>query len=79
MGEGTMVKRSLIWVLAVVILGTMAFFDPAHRAEIQCVGPPAAASFSPELIGRGEILVTAGNCESCRRAPRSHRQERWRL
>lgn len=60
-----MVKRSLTWVLAVVVLGTLAFFALAHRAQIQPVEPPAAASFSPELIGRGEILATAGNCESC--------------
>jgi mono/diheme cytochrome c family protein len=60
-----MVKRSLIWVLAVVVLGTLAFFALAHRAEIQPVEPQVAASFSPELIARGEILATAGNCESC--------------
>ena len=58
-------KRTLIWVLAVVVLGTLGFFALAHRAEIQPVEPPAAASFSPELIARGEILATAGNCESC--------------
>jgi mono/diheme cytochrome c family protein len=32
------------------------------------VEPPAAAAFSPELIARGEILATAGNCESCHTA-----------
>jgi mono/diheme cytochrome c family protein len=58
-------KRSLIWVPAVVVLGTLAFFALAHRAEILPVEPPAGATLSPELIARGEILATAGNCESC--------------
>lgn len=61
-----MAKRSLIWVLTAVVLSTLAFFALAHRAEIQPVEPPAAAGvFPPELIARGEILATAGNCESC--------------
>jgi mono/diheme cytochrome c family protein len=60
-----MVKRTLIWVLAIVVLGTLGFFALAHRAQIPPVEPPAAATFSPELIGRGEILAAAGNCESC--------------
>jgi mono/diheme cytochrome c family protein len=61
-----MAKRSLIWVLTAVVLSALAFFALAHRAEIPPVEPPAAASvFPPELIARGEILATAGNCESC--------------
>src|SRR5579863_1633924 len=60
-----MVKRSLIWVLATAAVVTLAFFALAHRAEIQPVEPPAAASFSAELVARGEILAAAGNCESC--------------
>lgn len=58
-------KRRLIWVLAVVVVGTLAFFALAHRAEIKPVDPPAAGSFAPELVARGEILAAAGNCESC--------------
>ena len=64
-GEAIMVKQSLIWVLAAAAVGTLAFFALAHRAEIQPVEPPAAASFSAELIARGEVLAAAGNCESC--------------
>jgi mono/diheme cytochrome c family protein len=60
-----MVKRSLIWVFGVLGLVALAFFALAHRAEIQPVDPPSAASFSPDLVARGEILATAGNCESC--------------
>ncbi|HTT40256.1 MAG TPA: cytochrome c [Burkholderiales bacterium] len=58
-------KRSLIWVVAVLVVGVLGFFALAHRAEIPPIEPPAAATFSPELIARGEILATAGNCESC--------------
>jgi len=58
-------RRGLLWVLAVVVLGTAGFFALAHRAAIQPVEPPAAASFPPDLIARGEILATASNCESC--------------
>ena len=60
-----MVKRSLIWVLVVVVLGGLAFLALAHRGEIQSIERPVAASFSPGQIARGEILATAGNCESC--------------
>ncbi len=60
-----MLKLRLIWVLAVVVVGTLAFFALAHRAAIAPVEPPAASAFAPELIARGEILATAGNCESC--------------
>jgi hypothetical protein len=67
-----MVKRNLLWVLAAVILGTLAFLALAHRAEIPPVEPPAAASFSPELIARGGILATAGNCESCHTTKDGH-------
>jgi mono/diheme cytochrome c family protein len=60
-----MLKRIFIWVLAVVVLGTLGFFALAHRKEIKPVEPPAASSFSAELVARGEILATAGNCASC--------------
>lgn len=58
-------RRGLIWVLAVVVLGTLAFLALAHRPEILPIEPPAAGSFSSDLTARGEILATAGNCESC--------------
>jgi mono/diheme cytochrome c family protein len=67
-GEGMTLKRSLTWVLALVVVGIVGLFALAHRAEIAPVEPPAAAAFSPELIARGEILATAGNCESCHTA-----------
>ena len=60
-----MVKRGLIWILAAVLIGALGLLVLAHRAPIPPVEPPAAASFSPELIARGEILATAGNCASC--------------
>jgi len=62
------VKRILIWVLAIVVFGTLLLFALAHRPEIKPVEPPAASSFSPELIARGEILATVGNCASCHTA-----------
>jgi mono/diheme cytochrome c family protein len=60
-----MLKRIFIGVLAVAVLATLGFFALAHRNEIKPVEPPAASSFSPELVARGEILATAGNCASC--------------
>ena len=68
-----MVKRSLIWLLAFGVIGTLVFFALARRAEILPVEPPAATRFSAELIGRGEILTTAGNCESCHTAKNGQR------
>jgi len=58
-------KRTLGWIVGLVVLGAVGLFALAHRAAIPPVEPPAAASFSPELIARGEILATAGNCEIC--------------
>ena len=60
-----MLKRTLIWVGALLVLGGAAFLFLAHRPEMAPVGPAAVASFPPELIARGKILATAGNCESC--------------
>jgi mono/diheme cytochrome c family protein len=64
-GQTIMLKRIFIWVLAVAVLGTSGFFALAHRNEIKPVEPTAASSFPPELVARGEILATAGNCASC--------------
>jgi mono/diheme cytochrome c family protein len=58
-------KKSLLWVFSILGLGVVVFFALAHRAEIAPIEAPAAALFPPELVARGEILVTAGNCESC--------------
>ncbi len=60
-----MVKRAVVWVGALLVLGAGVFLFLAHRPEIAPVAPVAAASFPPELTSRGEILATAGNCESC--------------
>ena len=58
-------KRGLIWVLVVVVLGALAVLALAHRGAIEPIGRPAATSFGADLIARGEILAAAGNCDSC--------------
>jgi mono/diheme cytochrome c family protein len=55
-----------VLVIIAVLCGGFAAF--AHRPSIAPIAPPAASTFSPELIARGELLSGAGYCSSCHTA-----------
>ena len=63
-----MLKRILIGLAAVAILGLGCFAALAWRTPIAPVAPPLKSSFSPELVARGEVLAGAGYCATCHTA-----------
>ncbi|MDB5454960.1 MAG: hypothetical protein JWP92_545 [Caulobacter sp.] len=61
-------KRILIGLLAVGILGLVGFGAFAWRPAIARIAPPPAAGFAPDLVARGEGLAGAGYCATCHTA-----------
>jgi mono/diheme cytochrome c family protein len=60
-----MLKRIVIGVAAVGVLGLLGFLALAWRPAIAPIDPPATGSFSAELIAKGEVLAGAGYCAVC--------------
>ncbi|MFI5001919.1 MAG: c-type cytochrome [Reyranellales bacterium] len=46
----------------------MALLAFAWRPAITPIDPPAPSSFAPELVAKGEVLASAGNCATCHTA-----------
>jgi len=46
--------------------GGVAIF--AWRSTIAPISPPAASTFTPELVARGEMLAAAGDYAACHTA-----------
>ncbi len=63
-----MFRRSLIGFAVFCVVGLVGFFALAWQGAIAPVEPPTAASFSPELIAKGGVLASAGNCAACHTA-----------
>jgi mono/diheme cytochrome c family protein len=63
-----MLKQSLIGLAGAFVLGLLIFVALAWRSSIAPIEPPAAASFPPDLVAKGEALAGAGNCASCHTA-----------
>jgi mono/diheme cytochrome c family protein len=63
-----MLKRILIGLAAVAIVGLGCFAALAWPTSIAPIAPPTRPSFSPELITRGEVLAAAGYCATCHTA-----------
>ena len=60
-----MLKRILVGLLAIVVVGLIGFGVFAWRPAIGKIAPPAPSSFAPELVARGEVLAGAGYCSTC--------------
>jgi mono/diheme cytochrome c family protein len=58
-------KRIVIGLAGVAIVGLMGFSALAWRPAIAPIDPPAAASFPTELIAKGQALAGAGYCAVC--------------
>jgi len=58
-------KKLLIAVVALGCLGLAGFGALAWRSAIVRVVPPAAESFEPELVAKGEALAGGGYCTEC--------------
>ena len=63
-----MIKRVLIGLLAVLVVGVVGFGVFAWRPAIGKIAPPSPTAFSPELVARGEVLAGAGYCSTCHTA-----------
>jgi mono/diheme cytochrome c family protein len=63
-----LLKRILIGLIAVAVVGLGGFVAFAWRSSIAPITPPIASSFAPELVTRGEALAGAGYCATCHTA-----------
>jgi mono/diheme cytochrome c family protein len=63
-----LLKRILIGLVALVVIGLAGFAALAWRPAIAPIAPPAPASFAPALVARGEVLAGAGYCATCHTA-----------
>ena len=61
-------KRALIAIAAILVLGLVGVTILAWRSTIAPVAPPSVGQFAPELIARGEMLASAGYCSTCHTA-----------
>jgi mono/diheme cytochrome c family protein len=62
-------KRIGLALLILIIVGVAAFAALAWRPAIDPIDPPAADSFDPALVQRGEQLAAVGNCIACHTVP----------
>src|SRR6516225_6510778 len=63
--EDTVFKKLLIAALALGCLGLVGFGVLAWEPAIAPIAPPAAGSFAPELVAKGEALAGGGYCAAC--------------
>jgi mono/diheme cytochrome c family protein len=63
-----LLRRVLIGLAGLVILGLLGFVALAWEPAIAPVAPPPAASFSRDLVAKGEVLAGGGFCATCHTA-----------
>ena len=63
-----MFKKLLIAAVALGCLGLAGFAVLAWEPAIAPIDPPAARSFAPELVAKGEALAGGGYCAACHTA-----------
>ena len=63
-----MFKKLLIAAVALGCLGLAGFGVLAWKPAIAPIAPPAAGSFTPELVAKGEALAGGGYCAACHTA-----------
>lgn len=61
-------KRLLIGVAAILLVGLIGFSIFAWRPAFIPIAVPAPTSFAPEQVARGAVLASAGYCASCHTA-----------
>src|SRR6516225_9202960 len=66
--EDTVFKKLLIAAVALGCLGLVGFGVLAWEPAIAPIAPPAAGSFVPELVAKGEALAGGGYCAACHTA-----------
>ncbi len=63
--EFAVFKKLLIATAALGCLGLAGFGALAWKPAIAPVARPAAGSFAPELVAKGEVLAGGGYCAAC--------------
>ena len=63
-----MLKRLIVWVLSLGLIGLIGFFALAWRPATAPIVPPKPDSFAPELVAKGEVLAGGGFCTDCHTA-----------
>lgn len=58
-------RQHILGAIGVIVIAVVALMALAWKPEIPAIAPPAAASFPRDLVERGEILASAGNCIDC--------------
>jgi mono/diheme cytochrome c family protein len=60
-----MFKRLMVGLVALIVLGVVGIAVLSWRSAIAPIAKPAASSFPPELIKKGEVVANTGFCETC--------------
>ncbi len=60
-----LLRRMAVAAVCTGVVGVVAFLALAWQPALPLVDPPAPASFSRDVVGRGETLASAGNCVTC--------------
>src|SRR5262245_14985911 len=58
-------RRALLGVLSVVLLGAVGFMFLSRQPALPAVQPASAADFDRALVGKGAELALIGNCNVC--------------
>jgi len=61
-------SRPLLGTICVAAVAVLAYTALAWRPAIAPVEPPAPQSFAPDVVARGKMLASAGNCATCHTA-----------
>lgn len=60
-----MLKRVLLGLMVLLVVGIAGFFALAYRPEIAAIAANSGQPFTAALVAKGEVLAGAGNCASC--------------
>ena len=64
-GGSELLRRALISLVALGVLGVAGFGAISWRPSIAPVTPPSPSDFSPELVAKGAALAGGGYCAEC--------------
>src|ERR1700693_4287482 len=65
----SLIRRTVVVLVAGAVFGMMGLFFLSWRPTIAAIERPSPASFSAELVSKGESLAAAGHCMSCHIRP----------
>src|SRR6202162_4161881 len=65
----SLIRRTVVVLVAGAVFGMMGLFFLSWRPTIAAIERPSPASFSAELVSKGESLAAAWHCMSCHIRP----------